>query len=67
MSSQRFALRIPGLENAASPVLRITVKNDNGSGGTVANLELAVGSVFLPALNSQLTVHIRSPTINSRF
>ena len=34
VSSQRFALLIPGLADAVKPVLRI-IKNDNGSGSTV--------------------------------
>jgi len=66
MSSQRFALRIPGLENAASPVLRITVKNDNGSGGTVANLELAVGSQYSSG-GTEFTAHGTYPITDNQF
>ena len=66
MSSQRFALRIPGLENAAFPVLRITIKNDNGSGGTVTNLELAVGSQYSSG-GTEFTAHGTYPITDNQF
>ena len=46
MGSQRFALEIPGLATASNPILRVTIKNDNGSGAPVSNLKLALGNIY---------------------
>lgn len=44
MGSQRFTIEVPGLATAGQPVLKITIKNDNGSGLSVNDLKLAVGN-----------------------
>lgn len=44
MGSQRFTIEVPGLATAGQPVLKITIKNDNGSGLPVNDLKLAVGN-----------------------
>ena len=46
MGTQRFAISIPGLANAQDPILRIRIKNDNGSGKPVSDLKLAVGNRY---------------------
>lgn len=46
LGSQRLAIEIPGLASAEQPVLRVTIKNDNGSGVPVPNLKLAVGNRY---------------------
>lgn len=66
MDSQRFALEIPGLAEAANPILRITIKNDNGSGGIVTNLKLAVGSEFTTS-RPAFTAHGEHLVTNSDF
>ena len=66
MDSQRFALEIPGLAEAANPVLRFTIKNDNGSGSIVTNLKLAVGSEFTTS-RPAFTAHGEHLVTNSDF
>lgn len=66
VSSQRFALLIPGLADAVKPVLRITIKNDNGSGSTVPNLNLAVGSAYSTG-GTEFTAHGEYPITNHEF
>lgn len=46
LGSQRVAFLVPGLAEAVEPVLRVTIKNDSGSGIPVAGLKLAVGNRY---------------------
>lgn len=66
MSDKRFAIQIPGLADAVKPVLRVTIKNDNGSGGAVPNLKLAVGSAYSTG-GTEFTAHGEHPITNNQF
>lgn len=46
LGSQRIAIEIPGLANVENPILKVAIKNDNGSGSPVPNLKLAVGNRY---------------------
>ncbi len=46
MGTQRMAFIVPGLNTAINPILKVKIKNDNGSGQAVADLALAVGNTF---------------------
>jgi pectate lyase len=46
LESQRMAFNVTGLSGATNPLLKVRIKNDDGSGIPVPNLKLAVGSDF---------------------
>ncbi len=46
LGSERMAFNVTGLSNANNPILKVTIKNDNGSGEAVSGLKLAVGNSY---------------------
>ncbi len=56
-NSQRMAFVVPGLSAASAPVLKLTIKNDNGSGSAVAGLTIFVGDSYSTSGNPGVTGH----------
>lgn len=46
LGTQRMAFIVPGLGSVVNPVLKVTIKNDDGKGVAVPNLNLAVGDSY---------------------